>query len=70
MPKKVTISISAIVKDVDKALEKMKAGKALAPTLQEKSLILAKIKLIKQARKELYASCKGGKSMTVTVPGA
>jgi len=69
MPKTVKVSISAIVKDINKALKELETGKALAPSAQEKSAILAKIKKIHKAKKELSASCpKGSKSMTIIVP--
>jgi chaperonin cofactor prefoldin len=69
MPKTVKVSISAIVKDINKALEELEKGKTLAPTAQEKSAIAAKIKKIHKAKKELRASCPTGKkSMTIIVP--
>lgn len=71
MPKTVKVSISAIVKEVDRALEELAEGKTLASSAKEKSAIGAKIKKIKEARKELRASCpKGSKSMTIVVPGS
>jgi len=71
MPKTVKVSISAIVKEIDKALEELAEGKTLAPNAQQKKAIAAKIKKIRDARNELRASCpKGSKSMTIVVPGA
>ncbi|HVM75046.1 MAG TPA: hypothetical protein VMT75_05335 [Candidatus Saccharimonadales bacterium] len=71
MSKTVKVSISAIVKDVDKALKELEKGEALAVSPREKSSINARIKKIQKAKKELRASCpKGSRSMTIVVPGA
>ena len=70
MPKTVKVSISAIVKEIDKALKELETGESLAVNSKEKKAILAKIKKIEKAKKELRASCpKGSKSMTIIVPG-
>ena len=70
MPKKVKVSISAIVKEVDKALKELEKGKALAVSPKEKSSIAARIKKIRKADKELKASCPTGRhSMTIIIPG-
>jgi hypothetical protein len=70
MPKTVKVSISAIVKEVDKALEELEEGRALASSDKERDAISARIKKIRKARTELRASCpKGSKSMTIVVPG-
>ena len=70
MPKKVKVSISAIVKEVNKALKELEKGEALAVSAKEKTLICARIKKLQKAKKELSASCpKGSRSMTIIVPG-
>ena len=70
MPKTVKVSISDIVKEIDKALKELETGESLAVSSKEKKAILAKIKKIEKAKKELRASCpKGSKSMTIIVPG-
>ena len=70
MPKTVKVSISAIVKEIDKALKELETGESLAVNSKEKKAILAKIKKIEKAKKELRASCpKGSKSMTIILPG-
>jgi len=67
MPKTVKVSISAIVKDVDKALQQLSKGQGFAASPRERSAISAKIKKLQSVKKALVATCKG-KSMTVTVP--
>ena len=70
MPKTVKVSISAIVKEINKALKELETGESLAVNSKEKKAILAKIRKIQKAKKELRASCpKGSKSMTIIVPG-
>jgi TusA-related sulfurtransferase len=70
MPKKVKVSISAIVKEVNKALKELEKGEALAVSAKEKSSIAARIKKLEKAEKELKASCpKGSHSMTIVIPG-
>jgi hypothetical protein len=61
MPKKVTISLHGIVKQLDEAEKKLAAAHKKAVTAVEKTQLAAKIKNLKKIRSEVIKNCPKGK---------
>ena len=69
MPKKVEISLSGIVKQIDEATKKLNAAKGKATTASEKKKLAIKIKKLNAIKKEVKANCPGGaKGLNIIVP--
>ena len=65
MPKKVTISLSGIVKQIDQATGRLSAAKNKATTGLEKQRLAVKIKKLKKIKSQVQMYCKGGLNLTV-----
>jgi hypothetical protein len=65
MPKKVTISLSGIVKQIDQATGKLSAARGKAATGLEKRELAAKIKNLKKIKKLVREHCRG---LNIIVP--
>jgi hypothetical protein len=57
MPKKVVISLHAIVKQIDLAVKKLKTAEAKAVTAQEKQQLAAKIKKLDKIKSQVTMTC-------------
>jgi hypothetical protein len=57
MPKKVVISLHAIVKQIDLAVKKLAAAEAKAVTAQEKKVLAAKIKSLDKIKAQVKSNC-------------
>jgi len=65
MPKKVKISLSGIVKQIDQATKNLNAAKGKAVTASEKKEVTAKIKKLNGIKKHVKGICHG---LNVIVP--
>ncbi|HYA62518.1 MAG TPA: hypothetical protein VED66_04900 [Candidatus Sulfotelmatobacter sp.] len=69
MPKKVKISLSGIVKQIDQATKNLNAAKGKAVTAKEKKELALKIKHLTAIKKEVKANCpKGAQGLNIIVP--
>jgi len=59
MSKKVTISLSGIVKEIDKATGQLSAAKRKAAARREKQSLAVNIKKLKKIRYEVQMRCRG-----------
>jgi len=62
MPKKVTISLSNIVKQIDKATQELSTTKTKAITSAEKQSLALKIKNLKKIKGSVKEICPKGKN--------
>jgi hypothetical protein len=69
MPKKVSISLSDIVKQIDQATTKLAAARGKVLTNVEKQKLAAKIKNLKKIKGWVQDNCPKGKpGLTIIVP--
>lgn len=59
MPKKIKVSLSGIVQQIDKVTEKLEAAKKSAAKAPMKKKLEIKIKKLKKIEKEVCALCRG-----------
>jgi hypothetical protein len=59
MPKKIIISLSGIVQQIDEAIGKLSSAKGKAANVLEKRKLDVKIRKLKQVRKEAREPCRG-----------
>jgi len=65
MTKKITISLSGIVKQIDQATRQLSAAKGEATTRREKQILAVNIRKLKKIRREVQMRCRG---LNITVP--
>jgi len=65
MPKKVKISLKGIVQQIDQATKHLEAAKGKVATAMEKKELEAKIKDLKEIKKDLKQICLG---LNILVP--
>jgi hypothetical protein len=69
MPKKVKISLTGIVNQIDQATRKLSRARGKAATRREKQKLAAKIKNLKSIKAQVKQLCPtGARGLTILVP--